>query len=105
MEHIGAISPDAAPGNSPHGCLFERRSDGGLSHEGLLMTGTTEQSPTVLMRRDEAARLGDAAVLRNEPKDVSRAIEGTTDDSQGSLRNEPSAISEAFVCSQLSVLC
>ena len=35
------------------------------------------------------------AVLRNEPKDVSRPIEGTTDEPQGSLRNEPTVISEA----------
>jgi hypothetical protein len=35
-----------------------------------------------------------AAVLRNEPKDISLAIEGTTDDAAGSLRNEPTVISE-----------
>ena len=36
------------------------------------------------------------ADLRNEPKDVSRAIEGTTDDAAGSLRNEPKDVSRAI---------
>jgi hypothetical protein len=35
-------------------------------------------------------------MLRNEPKDVSRAIEGTSDDALASLRNEPTVISEAL---------
>ncbi len=39
--------------------------------------------------------MGALAILRNEPKDVSCATEGTTDDAGGSLRNEASAISEA----------
>jgi hypothetical protein len=43
---------------------------------------------------DEVAGRGALVVLRNEPKDVSRAVEGTTDDAGGSLRNEPSVISE-----------
>ena len=44
---------------------------------------------------NEAAGMVALAVLRNEPKDVSRPIEGTTDEPQGSLRNEPTVISEA----------
>ncbi len=62
--------------------------------------GTEEESPAVLPRRDEAAGTGALAVLRNEPKDVSGAIEGTTDDAGGSLRNEPTVVSEAVALAQ-----
>ncbi len=50
------------------------------------------------LHRGEMRLLGWAALadLRNEPKDVSRAVEGTTDAAEGLLRNEPSAISEAI---------
>ena len=41
---------------------------------------TDEESLAVAPRRDEAAGMGALAVLRNEPKDVSRANEGTTED-------------------------
>ncbi len=53
---------------------------------------TEEQSLAVEQRSDEAAGMGVAAVLRNEPKDVSRANEGRTEDAGGSVRNEPSAV-------------
>ena len=51
-----------------------------------------EQPAAIVARGDEAVELGFRAVLRNEPKGVSRAIEGTTEDVRGSVRNEPSAV-------------
>ena len=63
--------------------------------EATALAGTDEQSPAVVPRDDEAAGTGALAVLRNEPKDVSRAIAKITDDVGGSLRNEPTVISEA----------
>ena len=38
--------------------------------------------------------MGSVVVLRNEPKDVNRAVEARTDDAAGSLRNEPNVISK-----------
>ena len=59
------------------------------------LVGTDEQSLGIATRRDEAAGMGALAVLRNEPKDVNRASGGTTSDARGSLRNEPTVVSEA----------
>jgi hypothetical protein len=58
------------------------------------VVGLDEQTPAIVARGDETAELNVAAVLRNEPKDVSLAIEGTTEDADVSLRNEPTVISE-----------
>ena len=66
-----------------------------LDDEEAADVGTDAESPAVEDRRDEAAGMGVPAVLRNEPKDVSRVVEGATDDAGGSLRNEPTVVSEA----------
>ena len=52
-----------------------------------------EQTPAIVGQGEETAELNVPAVLRNEPKDVSLAPEGATDEARGLLRNEPSAIS------------
>ena len=56
-----------------------------------------EQTPAIVARGDDAVGMDVAAVLRNEPKDVSLEPEGATDDVRGLLRNEPSAISADVV--------
>ncbi len=66
----------------------------GLNDDGEATVGVVldEQAPAIVARGNETAGLGFAMVLRNEPKDVSRASEGTSDDAGGSVRNEPSAV-------------
>ncbi len=66
-----------------------------LDDEAMAGAGTDEESPADVPGQDEAAGMGALAVLRNEPKDASCVMEGTTDDARGSLRNEPTVISDA----------
>jgi hypothetical protein len=82
--------------NDDHEHGHEQDGCAGLNDDCLATAGVDaeEQSPVVEPRRDETPRMGGTAVSRNEPNDVSRALEGTMDDAGGSLRNEPNAISE-----------
>jgi hypothetical protein len=91
----GWLVPESDESDEPHHRnddeVHEQRGCAGLTDldEATAGVDTEGPSPAVKPQQVEAARMGVAAVLRNEPKDVSRALEGTIDDTGARCETNP----------------